>query len=353
MTQGFKNSIGTTCARLLLGATAALAMAGSLHAEELVVGSWGGVWDDTVKKAVVDPLVAETGATVSFIPGQSPDQYAKLIASPDAPPFDVLYIDLDVASAGFAQGLFRPLDPARIPNLARVYPNAIFGNGQAVAASFGAISIVYDEAQIPTVDSWEVFKDPANSGKFAFNSINTWMSYLLPIFAVMDGKPATDFDAGLDALKAVAPSAAFSNGDFELRNSFASGEIAFAPMYSGEAYVMHLDGMESVRLAKPKEGMVAVPNLLVIPANAKNPELAEKFINKALEPSAQLIFAEQYASAPSVTGIELKPELAPWMATGAQEVGALVNIDWSAFNPKRDAVIQRWNTEIAPLIGTK
>lgn len=31
-------------------------------AQDLIVGSWGGVWDDTVKANIIDPMVAETGA---------------------------------------------------------------------------------------------------------------------------------------------------------------------------------------------------------------------------------------------------------------------------------------------------
>ena len=55
---------------------------------------------------------------------------------------------------GFARNMFMPLSADDIPNLANAYSTAIYGNGQAVAASFGGISIVYDSAQIDSVDSW-------------------------------------------------------------------------------------------------------------------------------------------------------------------------------------------------------
>ena len=344
--------------RSALGGLAAAAVAPwvaprSARAEgELVVGSWGGVWDDTVQRAVIDPLVAETGADVSILPGNSTDQFAKLLASRDAPPFDVLYIDLDVALPGFSQNMFMPLSASDIPNLANAYDTAIYGGGQAVAASFGGISIVYDKSQIDSIDSWGAFADPANAGTFAVQDLDSWALYVLSAFAKLRSGNENDIDAGWAEMEEVAPMAALMAGDYDVRQIFERGEIAFSAMYHGEAYVMYTSGQENIRLAKPKEGMVAVPNMLAIPANAQNPELAQRFIHYALAPSAQNIFAEEYASAPSVNGVPLSEELVPWMPFGEAEMNALVRPDWDKINKQRDELIQRWNQEIVPIVGT-
>ena len=123
------------------------AMAGAFSAmDHDQMGAMGHdeVFEALDKDNIVKPLVAETGAEVSILSGSSSDQFARLLASPDAPPVDVLFLDLDLAVSGFAQGMFEVLDVATIPNLANVYPASIYGNGQAVAQSFGAITIVYD-----------------------------------------------------------------------------------------------------------------------------------------------------------------------------------------------------------------
>ena len=318
---------------------------------ELVVGSWGGVWDDTVQRAVIDPLVAETGADVSILPGSSTDQFAKLLANRDAPPFDVLYIDLDVALPGFARNMFMPQSADDIPNLANAYSTAIYGNGQAVAASFGGISIVYDSAQIESVDSWGAFTDPANAGMYAVPEIDSWALYVVSALAKLRTGDENDFDAGWAAMVEVAPQAALMASDYDVRQIFERGEIAFSAMYHGEAYVMYLAGQETIRLAKPKEGMVAVPNMLAIPANARNASLAQRFVHHALAPSAQTIFAEEYASAPSVSGVSLSEELVPWMPFGDEEMNALVRPDWDTINKRRDELIQRWNQEIIPIVS--
>ena len=107
-----------------------------------------------------------------------------------------------------------------------------------------------------------------------------------------------DLEAGWAALAQVAPGAATAIGDYALRQMFEREEVSFAPMYGGEAYVMYTSGLESIRAAKPKEGMIAVPNMLVIPRNASNPELARRFVHYALSPESQLAFTNAYGAAP-------------------------------------------------------
>ena len=341
--------------RFVAGAAAVMAAPylprGARAANELVVGSWGGVWDDTVQSAVIDPLVAETGAEVSILPGNSTDQFAKLLANRDAPPFDVLYIDLDVALPGFAQGMFQTLSPAEVPNLGNAYDTALYGGGQAVAASFGGISIIYNADAVGPIESWAAFADPDHTGKFAVPDVDGWALHTLAAFAKLRSGNENNIDAGWEMMEEVAPRAAVMVGDYDARQLFEREEAAFAAMYHGEAYVMYTAGQESIRLAKPGEGMVAIPNLLAIPANAANPELARRFIDHALAAPAQTVFAEEYASAPSVAGVPLSDDLRPWMPFGEAEMSALVRPDWGDINKRRDALIQRWNQEIVPIVG--
>ena len=338
---------------LILAAAMGLVLSVNARAaEELIVGSWGGVWDDTVKDNIVKPLVAETGAEVSLLSGSSSDQFARLLASPDAPPVDVLFLDLDLAVSGFAQGMFEVLDVATIPNLANVYPASIYGDGQAVAQSFGAITIIYDSNKIE-IDSWQAFFDEANTGNYALSPVDVWGFYVLAGLARTTTGDENNLEAGWKALKQVAPGAAMLIGDFALRQVFEREEVAFATMYGCEAYVMYTSGLESIRAAKPKEGMIAVPNMLVIPKNSRNPELARRFINYALSPESQLAFTLAYAAAPSVRDVDVPAEIIPWMPYGDEEFAALIRPDWVTMNEQRDAMIERWNREFVPLVGTE
>lgn len=330
-----------------------LSMSSWAGAQELVVGSWGGVWDDTVKANIADPLAAETGAKISIVPGTSTEQFARLLANRDNPPVDVMFIDLDVAVAGFAQGMFEPITADKVPNLANAFPASTYADGQAVAHSFGAITLVYNSDVIPTVDSWSVLSDPAYKGKFSISPFDTWGIYVLSALGkVATGNP-DDFESGWKTLAGIAPSALMLGRDSEMRAVFERGEVDLATMYSGEAYVMSQSGLTSIKMAKPKEGMIAVPNLLVIPKGAKNLDLAYKFVNEALGVASQKAFADEYASAPSVQGVDLSDALKASMPATAADFNLLIKPDWAAINSQRDAMLQRWNTEIVPLVGSE
>lgn len=322
-------------------------------AQDLVVGSWGGVWDDTVKANIIDPLVAESGGEAVIVPGTSTEQFARLLANPGSPPVDVMFLDLDVAVAGFEQGLFEPITVEKVPNLANAYPAALYGEGTAVAQSFGAITIVYDSSVIPEVTSWDILSDPAFAGRFSISPFDTWGPYVLAALGATKGSGAGDMEAGWSALTEIAPRALLLGRDSELRALFERGEVAFATMYGGEAYVMATGGLPQIKMAKPSEGMIAVPNLLVIPKGAKNLDRAYAFVNQALSVPAQTAFATEYASAPSVTGVMLDSALLAAMPATAEDFANLIKPDWSAINAEKDAMLQRWNTEILPLVGTE
>jgi putative spermidine/putrescine transport system substrate-binding protein len=348
--------------RTIVKGAAALSLASAINrparAEgELVVGSWGGVWDETTAKYIVEPLVEETGAKVTILPGTSTEQYAKLMADPNNPPFDVLWIDLNVAAPAAVQDAFLPLTEAEIPNLKDTYPNAVYFDGQAVAGSLGGISIVYDSDQLPSNDTWMTLWSDEWGCNRTLSPIDAWGFHELVIASRLfgGGAPAPgetmDLAPGFEAIRQLAPTVSSLTADYDLRQFFERKEVALGVQYSGEAYVMYTSGLQNMRLTKPKEGMVAVPNLLVIPKNAKNPDLARKFINYALAPESQVGFAEAYASAPTNRTVTLDADLADWMPYGEEEIDSLITPDWTALLPVQDQLTEQWNKEIVPLVG--
>lgn len=330
----------------------------AVAAGDLVVGSWGGVWDETTKQYIIDPLVKDTGANVSILPGSSTEQYAKLMADPANPPFDVLWIDLNVAAPAAVQNAFLPLTEADIPNLKDVHATAKYFDGQAVAGNLGGISLVYDADQLPSNDSWMTLWDEAWACNRTLSPMENWGMHQLIIANRIfgGGTPAAgvplDLSAGFDAIKRLAPTVSSLTEDYNLRQVFERKEVAIGVQYSGEAYVMYSSGLKNIRLTKPKEGMIAIPNLLAIPKNARNPELAKQFINYALANDAQVGFAEAYASAPSNATVTVDEALAEWMPYGQDEIAALITPDWIALLPIQDKLTEQWNKEIVPLVGS-
>ena len=339
----------------LAGVGAALASCGGGGGSkemELTVGSWGGVWDESTQKYIIDPLVKETGAKVSIVPGDSIEHYPKIVANPDNPPYDVLWLDLDYVAPLAAQNALLPLDENEIPALKDVYSNLKFFNGQAVAANFGVLSPMYSTESVPKVDSWEMFWDPSVACKFTLTPLDSWATQWMITADILAGGDGSNLNNGIDKTLTLAPSATALIGDYDLRPYFERKEVVMGMLYSGEAYVMFKAGQKDVALAKPKEGGVIIPNCLVIPKNAKNPGLAKKFIHYALAAEGQLGFMNDYATAPASKAAQISEDLKPWMFTGS-EVDKLVLPDYNVVLKDKDAAAQRWSSDVVPLVGTK
>jgi len=320
--------------------------------KELIVGSWGGAWDESTQKYIVDPLVKETGATVSIVPGNSSDHYPKLIANPDNPPYDVLWLDLDFVAPLAAQNALLPVSDTDAPALANVYDNLKFFNGQAVAANFGVLCLVYDTDVLPLVDSWQILWDEKVRCKFAMTPLDSWAIQWLIQADRLAGGDGSDLNNGIEKTKTLAPYAKALIGDYDSRPAFERKELVVGMMYSGEAYVMWSSGQKNVAMSKPKEGGVIIPNCLVIPKNAKHPNLAKKFINYALSPIAQDGFMSDYASIPASTTATIPADKKDWMFLG-NEIKNLILPDYTKILKDKDAVSQRWDAEVVPLVGTK
>jgi putative spermidine/putrescine transport system substrate-binding protein len=334
-----------------VGATlAACGVKAPAEETELIVGSWGGAWDDSTKKYIIDPLVKETNAKVSVVPGNSSDHYPKLIANPNNPPYDVLWLDLDYVAPLAAQNALLPISNADVPALKDVYDNLKFFNGQAVAANFGVLCLVYDTNVLPSVDSWQILWDDQVKCKFALTPLDSWAIQWLIMADRLAGGDGTNLNNGIEKTKTLAPNAKALIGDYDSRPAFERKELVVGMMYSGEAYVMWSSGQKNVAMSKPKEGGVIIPNCLVIPKNAKHPNLAKKFINYALSATGQEGFVADYASIPSSKTANVPDDKKGWMFVG-DDIKSLILPDYNKILKDKDAVSQRWNAEIVPMVG--
>jgi putative spermidine/putrescine transport system substrate-binding protein len=340
----------------LAGAGTALASCagkggGAKEETELIVGSWGGVWDESTQKYIIDPLVKETGAKVTIVPGNSIDHFGKLQADPANPPYDVLWLDIEFIAPLAAANGFLPLSEDEIPALKDVYPNLKFFNNQAVCGNFGVLSLIYSTEALPKVDSWETLWDDSVACKFTLSPVESWALQWMITADILAGGDGTNLNNGIEKTKTLAPRAFALIGDYDLRTLFERKEVVVGMLYSGEAYVMYSSGQKDVMLAKPKEGNVMIPNCLVIPKNAKHPNLAKKFIQYALLPEGQQGFIADYASSPATKNVEVSDELKPWMFLG-DDVAKVILPDYNKILKDKDAAIERWSAEVVPLVGT-
>jgi putative spermidine/putrescine transport system substrate-binding protein len=93
----------------------------------------------------------------------------------------------------------------------------------------------------------------------------------------------------------------------------------------------------------PKEGAFAGVNCQVFVKGGPNADLGAAFMNRVLDPKIQQGLAEATIAAPSVGGIEFKPNIAkmlPYPDKKMDEMG-LFSPDWAYVNKERPGWIEK------------
>ncbi len=95
----------------------------------------------------------------------------------------------------------------------------------------------------------------------------------------------------------------------------------------------------------PREGTFAGINCLTLVKGAPDRELGIAFINRMLDPAVQQGLAEATFAAPTISGLEFKPDVAKYMAypeAKMDEMG-IFSPDWTFINPIRSNLLEKYN----------
>ena len=152
---------------ILVGAMA-FASAASASAADLTVGAFGGIWEQSLRKCVVEPFQKRTGKTVDVVLGAPVQWLNQIAASPNKPPLDVIYNPSEIAYDVIDRGLVDLLTTEKVPNLADVLPQfKDLGKGYGVPHNFGAMGIIYNGQTVkdPPKD-WKAFVEGTVAGKW-------------------------------------------------------------------------------------------------------------------------------------------------------------------------------------------
>lgn len=80
----------------------------------LVVSVWGGNWKDTVDRVIGKAFTAKTGIPVEFEVGGTIDRLAKARVAKGNPLVDITFTTSHVGRLYMSDGLFAPLDMAKL-----------------------------------------------------------------------------------------------------------------------------------------------------------------------------------------------------------------------------------------------
>jgi putrescine transport system substrate-binding protein len=281
------------------------ASAGAATEEERVVNVYN--WSDYIDPSVIEGFQAETGITVRYDVFDSNEVLeTKLLAGNSG--YDVVVPSAYFLERQIQAGVFRKLDPARLPNLANIDEGLRMSvaahdprNEHSVIYMWGTTGIGYDAAKIAAimpdapVDSWDLVFDPEIIAKFKDCGVSVLddptdmvATMLLWLGKQPNSESEEDLKLAEEALLRIRPYIRTIHSSQYIED-LANGEICIALGYSGDMLQARDRAAEAgkdvdIRYVIPRQGALLWFDMLAIPADAPHPGNAHAFIDYLLRP---------------------------------------------------------------------
>lgn len=299
-------------------------------------------WSDYIAEDTVATFQTRTGLRVNYnVYSGNEVLIERLTATPDA--YDVIF----PSARPFAEELVAgkallALDKAKLPNLRNLDPAILAeladidpGNAHLVPYMWGTTGLGLNVAKVrealgpdAALDSWGLLFDPANAVKLSPCGIGVLDDNLETTSALRlwQGRSASDHSAEADAatrsaLLAIRPHVRKITGSSELIRDLADGDLCLILSFSGDVLQARAQAAEAaetagaaapeIRYVIPREGAVRWIDVIAIPAKARNPESAHRFIDYLLEPKviAGISSYVSYANANAASTALLDPSV--------------------------------------------
>ncbi len=333
------------------GALGALVVAaGTASAQtELTVIVYGGSFEEGWRKSVIEPFeAANPDIKINIATGLTLQNVALMRAQKDDVQVDVLMMDEVGAAQANAEGLYQPLDPAKIPNLEKLYPQFRIDGDPYTKFMYVSQALVYNTDEIPEAPtSWKALWDPAYEGRVAIPDITTSHgSFFLLTAADMNGGSVKDVQPGFELIKELKPSiVTFYTQHAQLAQLFTQGDVWITSWTTDRSQAM-IDNGAAIAWTIPEESAYIIDSTIGIAKGTKHLEAAEKYINFVLGEEAQAANAQYTYLAPVNSEVELTPEVAAKLPVGEGVLEKLKQADWDYVTTVRPDWARQWNREI-------
>jgi putative spermidine/putrescine transport system substrate-binding protein len=335
---------------LAAGLAFALSAGTALAQTELTVIVYGGSFEAGWKKAVIEPFEkANPGIKVKIATGLTMQTVAMMRAQKDDVKIDVIMMDEVGAAQANAEGLYLPLDAAKIPNMDQLYPQFRIKGDPYTKFMYVAQALVYNKDIVKQKpDSWMAMWDPKYKGKIAVPDITTSHgAFFLLTAADMAGGNVKNVDPGFELLKKLKPNIlTFYTQHAQLAQLFTQGDVVMSSWTSDRGQAA-IDGGAPLAWTIPKESAYIIDSTIGIAKGTKNLDAAQKYVNFALSVEAQAANARHTYLAPVNKEVKLPPDVAAKLPVGEGVLEKLKPADWDYVTTVRPQWTQRWNREIS------
>ena len=265
----------------------------------LNVYNWGLYISDGSEESVdvISAFEDLTGIKVNYTTFDSNESlYAKIKSGGVS--YDVIVPSDYMVGKMIEEGMLAPLDYSNIPNAAGIgeeYLGWPFDeeNTYSVPYMWGTTGLIYNTTMVQEApDSWADMWDVQYAGNVLMfnNSRDAYAVAAKKLGMSLNPASVEEVDRVIEELKAQKSVVQAYVMD-EIFDKMEGGEAALAPYYAGDAITMIQDNPD-LAFVFPKEGVNFFVDSLCIPANCKNKEAAEMFLNYTCEPDVGLANCE-------------------------------------------------------------
>jgi putative spermidine/putrescine transport system substrate-binding protein len=323
---------------------------------EITLLAYAGIFEDKYKAAVVEPFMKKfPGVSVKyFTAGNSAQMLGTLRSQRSNPQVDVAIIDASVSNVGNKEGVFAKLDPAQVPSLKELFPQAAVAGEFGPAVTFDHWTIVYDATKVtPKPTSFAMLWDPKYKGQISLPAMPNIQGIAATILtAKMQG---TDYrqsiDAAVQKLKELAPAIQTFDPQPDGYTLILGNTLSVATGWNARSQLFHDESKGRLGVMLPSEGSVFQINTINLVAGSKNSATAQAFIDYALGREAQKAFTETMFYAPTNAKAEIAPAALARTASSPENMAKMIPVDWDWIATIRDQWNNRWRREIIPAGG--
>lgn len=271
-------------------------------------------WGDYIDESVLEDFEKEYGIKVNYSTfATNEDLYVKLKQGGES--FDVIFPSDYMIERMIREGMLAKIDMNNIPNIKNIdedFMNLDYdpNNEYSVPYMWGTVGIVYNKTMVDdVVDSWDILWNEKYKDQIIMlnSQRDTIAVALLKLGYSLNSRNIDELEEAKAELLKQRPLVWAYQGD-EVKDTMVGGEAALAVVWSGDAVAMMRENPD-LDYAIPKEGTNLWFDSMVIPANAKNKEGAELFINFLCRPDIAARNADYIGySTPIPEAVDMLPE---------------------------------------------
>ncbi|MDQ6435796.1 spermidine/putrescine ABC transporter substrate-binding protein [Mesorhizobium sp. LHD-90] len=265
----------------------ALAFASPAAAQSLVISNWDGY----MAPDAMDAFKAATGVSGEVVKHATNEEImGKLVAS-GGKGYDVVFVSSPFAEVLNKLGLAEPIDHAKVPNLANLYPEATKlpydpGNAFSVPYTWGTTGLCYRSDLVKTEPaSWNDLLAPSDDlkGKTTMLATDRWLlaaGQLAKGFSVNETDPAKMEEVKNLLISAKKTLLAYDDTTFY--SKLVSGEALMVQAWDGWCNYGITDNKD-IKYVIPKEGSDLWLDTMVVMKASEHKDDAFKFVNFMLD----------------------------------------------------------------------